>query len=306
MVQYADLLPEVPMLLDFVDVDSAKWSEYAKSRPWPLAWIYRREALRLLAFERAVAGEAAATVFVTQPEADLFLRLAPETRGRVHAVQNGVDHEYFRPDPARPSPFAAGEEAIVFTGAMDYWPNVDAVSWFAREVMPRVSARRPLARFWIVGMNPAANVFALRGERVVVTGRVDDVRPYVQHAGVVVAPLRVARGVQNKVLEAMALGQRVVVSAACATPIGARDGVELDVADSPASFAERVLAALDDRAGRAVGEAARRFAVEHFDWGRNLAAFTELLEPSGGPAAQASALESRHATAQGHGVKVLG
>jgi glycosyltransferase involved in cell wall biosynthesis len=164
---------------------------------------------------------------------------------------------------------------------MDYWPNIDAVSWFAREVMPAVAAARPRARFWIVGMNPAANVLALRGPQTAVTGRVPDVRPYVQHARVVVAPLRVARGVQNKVLEAMALEKPVIASRACAQAIGARDGHEIEIADSAGGYAEKVVRVLDNRHAQDTGTAARALVLARFDWDRNLAAFCDLLAAAG-------------------------
>jgi sugar transferase (PEP-CTERM/EpsH1 system associated) len=277
MATYLANKPGVRVVVDFVDVDSAKWGDYASGRKWPLSWVYRREAERLLAFERAVAARASASVFVTVAEAELFLGLAPESAGRVHAIANGVDHAYFRRDDSRPSPYAGDEEAIVFTGAMDYWPNVDAVTWFASEVLPRVVAVRPRARFWIVGMNPAPNVLALGSAHVVVTGRVSDVRPYVQHAGAVVAPLRVTRGVQNKVLEAMSLGKVVVASHGCAEGIGARDGVEIEIANTATTFADKVIGVLAGERAQHMGRAAHAFVSARFNWDRNLAAFQDLL-----------------------------
>jgi len=203
------------VLIDFVDVDSAKWVQYADSRWWPLSWVYRREGSRLLAFERAAADRATRAFFVTDAEADLFRRLAPGCVGRIETIGNGVDTEQYAPSEALPSPFAAGSLPVVFTGAMDYWPNVDGVRWFAEEVMPRVLDALPSAHFTIVGMRPTAAVKALASAHVTVTGTVPDVRPYLQHAAVVVAPLRVARGIQNKILEAMAMARPVVATDAC-------------------------------------------------------------------------------------------
>ena len=166
--------------------------QFADRHSWPFSFVYRREGVKLLAVERGAAAQAAATVLVTRGEAELFQRLAPECNGRVHVIENGVDVDYFAPHDDFPSPFGAGEEPIVFTGAMDYWPNIDAVSWFAREVLPRVAQQRSDARFYIVGLDPAPTVRALAtNPRVIVTGTVPDVRPYLQHAAVVVAPLRV-------------------------------------------------------------------------------------------------------------------
>ncbi|MBN8507411.1 MAG: TIGR03087 family PEP-CTERM/XrtA system glycosyltransferase, partial [Burkholderiales bacterium] len=211
VVPYAEGLG-LPVLVDFVDVDSAKWREYALRHRWPLSWLYRREGERLLDFERAASARSARSFFATEKEAELFRRLAPECAGRVEGMDNGVDAAHFAPDPSHVSPYAAGETPIVFTGAMDYWPNVDAVVWFAREVLPRLAERWPALRFHIVGRNPAPSVRALASPAVNVTGTVADVRPWLQHAAVVVAPLRLARGIQNKILEAMAMARPVVAA----------------------------------------------------------------------------------------------
>ncbi|MCU0968985.1 MAG: TIGR03087 family PEP-CTERM/XrtA system glycosyltransferase, partial [Rubrivivax sp.] len=189
MAPYAEGLG-LPVLVDLVDVDSAKWADYAPRHRWPLSWLYRREGERLLAYERDVVARAAHAFLVTDKEVALFEQLAPECRGRVEALGNGVDAEVFAPDPARVSPFAAGETPLVFTGAMDYWPNVDAVTWFAHEILPRLRERHPAARLHAVGRSPTPAVRALAGDAVAVSGTVPDVRPYLQHAAVVVAPLR--------------------------------------------------------------------------------------------------------------------
>jgi len=292
MAQYVADAPGVRVVADFVDVDSAKWEQYGRTRRWPLSSLYRREGDRLLAYERAIARRADAAVFVTPAEAELFLRKAPECAGRVWSAQNGVDTTYFAPDPARGSPFAPDESPIVFTGAMDYWPNVDAVSWFAREALPMIRASRPQARFHIVGMQPAATVQALaRLPGVNVTGRVPDVRPYLQHARVVVAPLRVARGIQNKVLEAMAMARPVVASACAAQALTAVPGTDLEVGDDAPAIAARVVTAMEPVRGEALGAAARRRVLADYDWMTNLAAFGRLLE--GSPAPRALGEEAR-------------
>jgi sugar transferase (PEP-CTERM/EpsH1 system associated) len=278
MAQYVEKHDDLRAVVDFVDVDSDKWTQYATTRPWPLSAVYRREGRRLAAFERRVAAAAEASLFVTAREAAFFAARAPEAAARVFALRNGVDAQYFSPDAAAESPFAADEEPVVFTGAMDYWPNVDAVSWFAREVFPRVRAARPAARFYVVGMNPAPAVQALaRQDGVVVTGRVADVRPYLRYAAVVVAPLRIQRGVQNKVLEAMAMGRAVVVSAACAGAIDARPGVEFEVADSADEFAAKVTELLPSYRREALGRAARERVLAQYDWQANLEQLGALL-----------------------------
>ena len=162
MAQYVLDLPRVRSIVDFVDLDSAKWDDYAQRRVWPVSALYRRESRRLLAFEKAVAARVEASVFVTREEAGLLTAAAPECANRVVAIENGVDSEYFSPTHNFNSPFSPGEHPIVFTGTMDYWPNVDAVIWFAREVLPRIRQHDACARFHIVGMKPQRAVRALR------------------------------------------------------------------------------------------------------------------------------------------------
>ena len=276
MAQYAPA--NLPMLCDFVDLDSAKWSQYASTKPWPLSWLYRREGERLLAFERAVAQRAQHAFFVTPQETDLFRQRAPESAARVDALCNGVDAKFFSVDPDRASPYAAGEQPLVFTGAMDYWPNIDAVVWFCAEVLPGLRARRPGLRFYIVGRNPAPAVQALASDGVVVTGTVDDVRPYLQHAALVVAPLRIARGIQNKILEAMAMGKAVVATAECAQAIGAREGIEMFPASDAADFGTQVESLLQDpQRAAAAGVLARDKVLRSFSWDAHLSGIDRHL-----------------------------
>ena len=285
MAQYipAKLLPRT--VVDFCDVDSHKWDNYADRLPFYLAWIYRLEARRLLAFETSVSLKAQASIFITPAELELFRRLGGG--GRLVRLGNGVDTEYFHPreggagaggsgaggSEAR-APGTGGPEAgrILFTGAMDYFPNEEGVAWFAREVFPGLRAKIPGARFVIAGSNPSLRVRRLaRIEGVEVTGFVPDMRAEQARAQVVVVPLRIARGMQNKVLEAMACGKAVVVSAKALGGIQAEKGRDLLVADSPEEFlvcVERLL----KNTGRAeaMGKAARRYIEENFSWERNL------------------------------------
>ncbi|MFN3860973.1 MAG: TIGR03087 family PEP-CTERM/XrtA system glycosyltransferase [Roseateles sp.] len=266
-------------LVDFVDVDSAKWRDYAPEHPWPLSWLYRREAVKLLAFEQRVAAEADCSFFVTDHEVALFRALSPGRPLRLAALGNGVDADFFAPDPARASPFAADELPLVFTGAMDYWPNVDAVTWFVRDMLPALRERFPALRFHIVGRSPAPAVQALAGEHVHVTGTVPDVRPYLQHAAAVVAPLRLARGIQNKVLEAMAMARPVVASGQCVRAIAADVPPGLVAADDAPAYVERLLVWLGDRAAAdAAGLAARDFVLRAYSWDAHLAGLDRHLE----------------------------
>lgn len=280
MAQYVLAHAGMRRVLDLVDVDSEKWRQYAAGRRGPAAWVYRREADRLLRFEAAAAGAFDASLLVTAAEKALFAARAPGAAARVHVVANGVDGAHFAPDAALPRPFARDELPVVFTGAMDYWPNVDAACWFASAVLPAVLRAHPRARFHVVGMNPLPAVQALaRDPAVAVTGRVPDTRPYLQHAAVVVAPLRIARGVQNKVLEAMAAARPVVTTAACAEAIDARVGVELLAAADAAAFVREIEALLADPArAEAIGAAARRRVQQRYSWPAQLQALDHHLE----------------------------
>lgn len=272
-----------PMLVDFVDVDSAKWTQYAASHKWPLSWLYRREGERLLAYERAVAARAQRSFFVTENETALFRNMAPESANRVGVISNGVDADYFSPDPACASPFVGSgvhpeQIPLVFTGAMDYWPNIDAVTWFVQHILPILRQAWPQLRFYIVGRSPSPAVLALASNAVVVTGTVPDVRPFLQHAAVVVAPLRVARGIQNKILEAMAMARPVVASQSCVEAIDARPGEELVSAAEAADFVREIDALLKAPAwAAAVGQSGRQRVVQSYSWDAHLGSLDQYL-----------------------------
>lgn len=278
MAQYAEPYAQARRVVDFCDVDSDKWRQYAEQKSWPMSALYRHEAKQLLAYERKVARDTDAALFVSAPEADLFRGLAPESDAKIGFFNNGVDTDYF--SPARPytTPFASNERAIVFTGAMDYWPNVDAVQWFASDIFPALRERFADARFYIVGARPAAAVQALAQlPGVVVTGTVPDVRPYLAYAAVSVAPLRIARGIQNKVLEAMAMACPVVVSPQALEGIEALPGADLLLADGVEAFTAQV-AGLLDTPNPQLGPLARAKVEQLYSWPSNLARIDARLE----------------------------
>lgn len=279
MAQYTSGLQGVKTLVDFVDVDSAKWRDYAPEHAWPLSWLYRREFAKLLAFEQRVAEASACSFFVTENEVALFRELSPARDLRLAALGNGVDAEFFTPDASRPSPFSAEELPLVFTGAMDYWPNVDAVTWFVNGILPTLRERFPALRFHIVGRSPTPAVQALASDAVRVTGTVPDVRPYLQHAAAVVAPLRLARGIQNKVLEAMAMARPVVAAGTCVRAITRASQAGLQPAESEGDYVERLSALLAERAAAdEAGRAARSFVLGAYTWGAHLAGLDRHLE----------------------------
>jgi sugar transferase (PEP-CTERM/EpsH1 system associated) len=278
-------LRDVPAVVDLVDVDSQKWFDYAAASRWPRSWLYRLEGRRLRRWEHQLSAWARALTVVTQAEANLYRQFAPGAA--IHAVGNGVDRDYFRP-----TAIAAEEPSCVFVGALDYRPNVDGACWFARAVWPAIRAARPEARFYLVGRRPAAAVQSLAAiPGVEVVGQVPDVRPYLEKSAVAVVPLLIARGVQNKVLEALAMGKATVASPMTLAGLrgGATPGVQMaSTADEWATAVLRLLADAPSR--RALGAAGHRYVAEHHCWDRCLEPFLDLLQLRQSP----STLETHH------------
>jgi sugar transferase (PEP-CTERM/EpsH1 system associated) len=263
--------------MDFVDVDSDKWRQYAQAHTGLPRMIFQREARRLANFEREVAATFDASMFVSEPEAAYFRKQVPQAAAKVHGVPNGVDAKYWDPQRDYPNPYQPGERAVVFVGAMDYRANVHAVEWFAAEVWPRVRSHQPAARFYIVGSKPAPAVQALdKLAGITVTGRVDDVRPYVAHAHAVAAPLRIARGIQNKVLEALAMEKVVLATPEAWEGIEDFDGRQGCIDGSPEALATEALLWLDAPTP-ARAASARAMVLRRHDWTHNLDAYESLL-----------------------------
>jgi sugar transferase (PEP-CTERM/EpsH1 system associated) len=278
-------------VIDFVDMDSDKWRQYSGKHPWPISWLYRREGVALLGVERSLAANFDRSIFVSAAEAELFKRHAPESAQRVTYVENGVDTDYFSPDREYPDPYPPGEQVLVFTGAMDYIANVDAVDWFAREVFPTIYAGHAAARFYIVGSRPVKNVqnlASLPGVRV--TGAVTDIRPYLAHARAAVAPLRIARGVQNKVLEAMAMARPVLATRMAMEGIQPCPGLESLVTETPEAMARQALAVLSGDTLAQTGQRGRECVLRGYNWDDNLGRIELLLE---GDAVKTSAVGGR-------------
>jgi sugar transferase (PEP-CTERM/EpsH1 system associated) len=273
MTRFAMIPPlaSFPLVIDLLDVDSAKWATLATASTGPMRWIYRREAHHLADFERVAAMRAHRTVVVNQREADLLTALAPEAP--VSIIPNGVDVAGLKP-PA--SPHDAAD--LVFCGVMNYGPNVDGVCWFAREIWPLIRARRPDARFSIVGSDPVAKIRQLAASEpgIHVTGTVPDVRSYLWSAAVSVVPLRIARGVQNKVLEGIAAGLPSVITSQVFAGLPAEVHPACRVADTAADFAEQTLSllALSSRERRAVSAHAD---LRSLSWERQLEPLYQIL-----------------------------
>jgi len=277
MAQYVEKYDSQKRVIDFVDVDSDKWLQYAEKKIWPLNWIYRREGRRLLEYDRRMANRLDRSLFVSDDEAALFRRLAPESAEKVFAMENGVDTKYFDGTAEYVNPYPEDIEALIFTGAMDYWANVDAVSWMAKEIFPEILRLRPRARFYIVGARPGAEVTALgKREGVVVTGAVHDIRPYLAHSRLALAPMRIARGVQNKVLEALAMSKPLMASTSAMEGINASTLLDVKVADSTQEWIYSILGILDNSSMPAYSQTNRSFVLEKYSWDQNLSQLDKL------------------------------
>jgi sugar transferase (PEP-CTERM/EpsH1 system associated) len=266
------------LIMDLIDVDSQKWRDYAARSSLPKSWIYTREAALLAAYEKKICEQFEHVLLVSEPEKKILSVTAPARN--VAVMPNGVDLDYFSPEfkavPPRKGP------VIIFTGAMDYWPNVEGVEWFAKRVFPIIRNKIPNVTFYVVGSRPVPAVrrLAVR-EGVQVTGYVQDIRPHIAAADVCVVPLRIARGIQNKVLEAFAMGKAVVCTPQALEGIEARPGADVIVARDESSFAESVLRLIESRDGRnQLGKKARLCVEKNYSWDKNLSLLGHTIEAS--------------------------
>ena len=273
-------LRSVRKVMDLIDVDSYKWGQYAARSSMPKSWIYAYESRRLGVYEQRIS-EAFDRLFLVTEQEKTFLP-AGVLRDKVSAIGNGVDLDYFAPLTGEP----AGREppVLVFTGAMDYWPNIDGVQWFVDAIFPRIRAAIPGAVFQIVGSRPAPEVLELgKTPGVSVTGFVPDIRQCIGKADVCVVPLRIARGIQNKVLEAMAMGKPVVSTAQAFEGIRAQAGTDVVVGADEQSFADAVIALLREPArARDIGQRARACVEAEYSWERSLQPVELLLRGEAG------------------------
>ena len=274
MFQYLDIpaLQGIRSVIDLVDVDSQKFFDYARAAPFWKAWLYRLEGQRLRALESSIARRAQAISLVSEAEADIYRSACPNDK--TLGVPNGVDLQYFRPEQGQPI-----ENRCVFVGALDYPPNIDAMVWFCREVWPRVRNDLPNATLSIVGRKPAPAVRALSSVGgVEVVGSVPDVRPYMAAATVAIAPLRIARGIQNKVLEAMAMGVPVIVSPGALEGLAVTPGKDVLLAEKADQWVNAITHVCGDRASAArLRVAGRQFVESEHNWSTCLAPLDEVL-----------------------------
>jgi sugar transferase (PEP-CTERM/EpsH1 system associated) len=269
---YVLAAPAKARVLDLVDVDSVKWAGYAASSSWPKSWLYKREAAGVRALECRAVEACDAVVLVSGAEcASLGVQA-----GSVTAIGNGVDVDYFRPDETEAeSRCGAG---LVFTGTMDYRPNVEGVCWFVREIWPGLKRQAPDLTFTIVGRDPSSAVRRLsETPGVKVTGTVPDVRPYLSAADVAICPLRMARGIQNKILEAMAMGKAVVASGPAAEGLDVEPGRHLLIAEAANEWQAAVMELLtDSERRRMLGREARGCVATKYTWSSRMAPLVSL------------------------------
>lgn len=276
MAEYVRHVSAIPKIIDFVDMDSEKWREYAQMKPFPLSLVYRIEANRLGRYELEMATTSQKSLVISQEETHL-LRERSNQMVEPRVIKNGVDFEYFSPS----SKEQRTKPIIVFTAAMDYFPNVDGALFFCQEILPRILQVIPQAQFYIVGRNPLVSLrkIAKRMPQIHVTGTVPDVRPYLSEAIVAVAPLRIARGVQNKILEAMAMELPVVGTTPAFQGLGVASEHGMYLADDPGEFAETIVKLLGNtERARDCGVSARQYVISHFDWSDILQEFEQILE----------------------------
>ena len=262
LLQHLSELSTVHKIMHFAELDSDKWAQYATQKAWPGSWVYSREARLLLSFERELAQAMDLNLVVSQVEKELFERRIPGAP--VAILRNGVDLQHFsvtkevHREPA----------TLIFTGVMDYHPNVDGVLHFARKLWPSIREASPEARFLVVGANPSAEIRALNGkDGIEVSGRVDSTVPWFERASIAIVPLRIARGIQNKVLEAMAMGLPVVATPKAFQGIQAQAGEDIFVAEDDATFVSSVLDLLASSELRSkMGTRARQAMEASYRW----------------------------------------
>ena len=262
-------------IIDLIDVDSLKWAQYAEEAGPIRSWVYRSEAHSLADFERRIYEYFDYLLLVSEQEKKHFPR--EDTQKRIFAIANGVDLDYFNPSNSRLA--GGGTPTLVFTGMMDYWPNIDGVLWFVKEVFDIIKSEFPDVNLLVVGGRPDRRILRLdKIAGITVTGFVEDIRKYTAQADVYIVPLRIARGIQNKILEAMAMGKAVVGTPQALEGIGATPGREVLVGESATEFADEVIGLLRHRdLAKKLGASARTFVERSHDWSMTLRELDKLI-----------------------------
>jgi sugar transferase (PEP-CTERM/EpsH1 system associated) len=263
------------LLMDFMDLDSDKWRQYSLRSSYPMKWIYQRETKLIGDFELKIAEKFNACFFITESEKALFCKTIGQD-DNIYAVENGMDTDVFKPAPNKAIP---SQPILLFTGVMDYAPNVDAVVWFVENVWAKVLEQWPQAKFYIAGMSPSDKVKALKTKKgIVVTGFVDDILPYFDQASVFVGPFRIARGVQNKVLQAFACGLPVIATNMGAEGIRCKDGESILLAQTPDDFMQQLMNLSESQElSKKISGNALQIIHQHYAWDGVLKPFEDVL-----------------------------
>ena len=264
----------IPKIMDFVDMDSAKWLIYAKFKSFPINLGYWYEGIKLRRAEKSLAQRFDISTCITRTELDTLTDYQLNVDG--DWFPNGVDYQFFCPDQ-QPD---YDTNTISFIGRMDYYPNIEAMLRFCKDIFPLVRQHNVHAKMLIIGANPAAEIIALGDQDgITVTGTVDDVRPYVRGSAVMVAPLKIARGTQNKILEAMAMGVPVVCSDVAARGVDAVDGQQILVANSDKQCAEKILSVISNSDQRQrLSQAGRDWIVRSYSWEKAMLRLDDIIE----------------------------
>ena len=264
------------LVMDFMDLDSDKWRQYAQRSAFPKSWVYQREQKLLAAYELKIAAKFNSCLFISDAEVELFCKNLADN-SQVHAIANGIDTSLFKVNLERDYSSAP---RLLFTGVMDYLPNVDAVVWFVESVWPQVIEKYPEAQFYIAGMNPNEKVKALdKKQGIVVTGFVEDIMPYYDLATLFIAPFRIARGVQNKVLQAMACGLPVVTTNSGGEGIDYTDSGNLIIANTEDEIFEKIQYCIENPAqSREIGLNAAELIQQGYSWTGKLKMLGKLIE----------------------------
>lgn len=265
------------LLMDFVDLDSDKWRQYAEHDTFPKSLVYQRERRHLTRYEDKIGREFDACFFASPREVSLYRNQTENLRQPPRTISNGLDSDFFSRKPKQPE---QDTPLLLFTGVMDYFANIEGVLWFTNDIWPTIRQALPGVRFCIAGMRPVKSIQKLAGKHpdIEVTGFVSDMREYYHKADVYVAPLRIARGVQNKVLEAMATGNAVVTTSQVSAGIRCKNGEDILVADTETDFAQQVINLLRDKQLRdRIADAAVKTIHRHYNWSENLKQLDTLL-----------------------------
>lgn len=265
-------------IMDFVDIDSDKWQQYAESKSGIMKWVYSREARKLFAYEKCINELFDASLFVSSTEAETFRELMPVSKEKVDYVNNGVDIETFNPELELENPYDTNHKILVFTGAMDYWANVDAVVWFVNTHFQKIKVLNKNVQLYIVGSNPSKEVLELQKvDGVAVTGKVPSMLPYIRYADLAIAPMRIARGIQNKVLEAMAMEKVTLVSPQAYEGIQAESGEALILVQNENEWVDTVDKYLTKKRPE-IGKAARSYVADSYSWSANIQKLKSIIE----------------------------